>query len=143
MFHYKFFPGFIGQGWRFLSLFFFRKILRLLRECRACRRRRGTYNNNSKNNNHQTTCRFGYYIHYCTYSIFLQVPLQAGQRRLVLLVAVRGAVVGVDGDRYAAAGGQAVGDATDVLAILGTVGWERDFRSLYLRRARACGLPIE
>ena len=44
-----------------------------------------------------------------------------GQRRLLLLVAVRGAVVGVDGDGDLAAGGQPVGDATHVVSVLRAV----------------------
>ena len=48
-------------------------------------------------------------------------PLQPRQRRLVLLVAVRRAEVGVDRDHDPAAGGQPVGDATDVVGVLRTV----------------------
>ena len=48
-------------------------------------------------------------------------PLQPRQRRLVLLVAVRRAVVGVHRDRQLAAGGQPVGHATDVVGVLRTV----------------------
>ena len=51
-------------------------------------------------------------------------PLQPRQRRLVLLVAVRRAEVGVDRDRDPAAGGQPVGDATDVVGVLRTVEYE-------------------